>query len=71
MKNDDEQSGLILAVIGIIPVIWFALPRQTHEWLSTANSIFFCFLSFQQFFQILDWAQTYYEPFLSHRQLMS
>ena len=25
MKNDDEQSGLILAVIGIIPVIWFAL----------------------------------------------
>ena len=29
------------------------------------------FLSFQQFFQILDWAQTYYEPFLSHRQLMS
>ena len=25
MKNDDEQSSLILAVIGIIPVIWFAL----------------------------------------------
>ena len=25
MKNDDEQSSLILEVIGIIPVIWFAL----------------------------------------------
>ena len=25
MKNDDEQSGLILALLGIIPVIWFAL----------------------------------------------
>ena len=25
MKNDDEQSSLILTVIGIIPVIWFAL----------------------------------------------
>ena len=25
MKNDDEQSSLMLAVIGIIPVIWFAL----------------------------------------------
>ena len=25
MKNDDEQSSLILAVIGIIPVIWFSL----------------------------------------------
>ena len=25
MKNDDEQSDLILAVIGIIPVIWLAL----------------------------------------------
>lgn len=25
MKNDDEQSSLMVAVIGIIPVIWFAL----------------------------------------------
>lgn len=25
MKNDDEQNSLMLAVIGIIPVIWFAL----------------------------------------------
>lgn len=25
MKNDEEQSGWILAVIGILPVIWFAL----------------------------------------------
>lgn len=25
MKNDDEQSSLMLAVIGIIPIIWFAL----------------------------------------------
>ena len=25
MKNDDKQSSLMLAVIGIIPVIWFAL----------------------------------------------
>ena len=25
MKNDDEQSSLMLVVIGIIPVIWFAL----------------------------------------------
>ena len=25
MKNDDEQSSLILTVIGIIPVIWLAL----------------------------------------------
>ena len=25
MKNDDEQNSLMLVVIGIIPVIWFAL----------------------------------------------
>ena len=25
MKNDDKQSSLILALLGIIPVIWFAL----------------------------------------------
>ena len=25
MKNDDEQNSLMVAVIGIIPVIWFAL----------------------------------------------
>lgn len=25
MKSDEEQSGWILAVIGILPVIWFAL----------------------------------------------
>lgn len=49
----------------------FILRRLTIFNITYANSIFFCFLSFQQFFQILDWAQTYYEPFLSHRQLMS